>query len=76
MGVAGHTIVSERFNIINEAQKLKGIFTSVVREQSANPSNEAQEVKRKDGITSFLKTGFVILMWKIKIVIKRLIGND
>jgi len=42
MGMAGHAVVSENFNILHEAQKLKDIFTGIIEKSRTQLTEVAQ----------------------------------
>jgi hypothetical protein len=42
MGLAGHSYVAERFNLILEAEKLKNLFAVIIEESSARSPNAVQ----------------------------------
>jgi glycosyltransferase involved in cell wall biosynthesis len=68
MGFAGHEIVTDNFNLINEAQKLKAIFSSTVIEYLA---------KNKPLIinSDLSRSNFHFFKRKIKNVLKRLLSS-
>ncbi|SNB46623.1 glycosyltransferase [Geobacter sp. DSM 9736] len=69
MGTAGHNIVSENFNILNEAEKLKNIFTSIIVHHNRAASGNASQ----DTSINLLTVLYANLL-KIKNLIKRFLA--
>jgi len=76
MGLAGHTMVVENFDIRHEAQKLKVIFTDIIEESLANASKAPQELIKLDNNLNAYKYKIALLKLTIKSFIKSLLRRN
>ena len=74
MGLAGHSMVAENYNLHYEAQKLKNIFTSIIEESSAISNKNYQQLFIDGNVTSY-RLFFRVLNQSTKNNIKRLLGK-